>query len=243
MSFLYLLLLMGLVFLHLFAGKLRWLDLMPRYRWFSLGAGISIAYIFLDILPELNKAQEEIEHSGSPIVEDLENHVYILALIGLAAFYGLELLAQRSRQFNRKTKESDCTSLGVFWVHIGSFAIYNALIGDLLSDAEERGLVSALLLFVALAGHFIVNDYSLREHHKHDYDRRGRWVLAGAIILGWVLGNSIHLDEVAIATIWAFVAGGIILNVLKEEIPENRESCFWSFLVGAGVYSVLLLAV
>ena len=242
MSFLYLLLPIGLVFLHLFAGKLRWLYIMPRYRWFSLGAGISIAYIFLDILPELNKAQSEIEHSGIPIVEYLEKHVYILALLGLAAFYGLEILAQRSRQSNRKTQETDCTSIGVFWVHIGSFAIYNALIGNLLSDAEEHGLVSSLLLFVALALHFIVNDYSLREHHKHAYHRWGRWVLAGAIILGWVLGQAIHLDEAAIATLWAFVAGGIILNVLKEEMPENRQTCFWSFLVGAGVYSVLLLA-
>ena len=66
MSFLYLLLPMGLVLLNLFARRLRWLDIMPRYRWFSLDAGISIAYIFLYILPELHKAQEEIEHSGSP---------------------------------------------------------------------------------------------------------------------------------------------------------------------------------
>ncbi len=39
----------------------------------------------------------------------------------------------------------------------------------------------------------------------------------------------------------AFLAGGIILNVLKEELPEERESRFGAFFVGSLLYSVLLL--
>jgi hypothetical protein len=31
---------------------------------------------------------------------------------------------------------------------------------------------------------------------------------------------------------------------LKEELPEERQSrfCFWAFALGAGIYTVLLLA-
>ena len=40
----------------------------------------------------------------------------------------------------------------------------------------------------------------------------------------------------------AFLAGGIVLNVLKEELPEQRESHFWAFALGTGLYAALLLA-
>ena len=32
------------------------------------------------------------------------------------------------------------------------------------------------------------------------------------------------------------------MNVLKEELPEERESRFWAFAAGAALYSVVLLA-
>jgi zinc transporter ZupT len=44
-----------------------------------------------------------------------------------------------------------------------------------------------------------------------------------------------------IGLLFAFLAGGIVLNVLKEELPEDRESQFWAFVVGAAVYSAVLL--
>jgi len=39
------------------------------------------------------------------------------------------------------------------------------------------------------------------------------------------------------AVLLAFLAGGVILNVLKEELPEERDRRFWAFLVGAAAYA------
>lgn len=50
----------GFILVHLFAGKLRFLDGLPRSRWLSLAAGISVAYVFMHIFPELAKAQQSI---------------------------------------------------------------------------------------------------------------------------------------------------------------------------------------
>jgi hypothetical protein len=113
----------------------------------------------------------------------------------------------------------------------------------LFHESADHGLIACLLLFVTLGVHFVVNDLGLREHHKHAYDRIGRWVLAGSIMTGWVIGQTLELNPAAIATIWATVAGGIILNVLKEELPEERESDFGSFLLGAVGYGALLLTI
>jgi hypothetical protein len=90
--------------------------------------------------------------------------------------------------------------------------------------------------------HFVVNDFGLRENHKHAYQKLGRWILAAAIIFGWAIGLKSELSPAAIALLFAFLAGGIILNVLKEELPEERQSRFWAFALGAGIYTVLLLA-
>lgn len=42
------------------------------------------------------------------------------------------------------------------------------------------------------------------------------------MILGWGLAISTDIPERAIALIVAFIGGGIILNVLKEELPGER---------------------
>lgn len=232
----------GLALVHLFSGRLRFLQVVPRSRWLSSSSGVSVAYVFVHILPDLSEAQSTIRKSIDSTLAFLEHHVYLLALLGLAIFYGLERLATVSRQRSQQAGGADVTSPGVFWLHMVSFAFYNALIGYLLVHREVSGLANLILFAIAMALHFLVNDYGLREHHKKMYDHRGRWILAAAIIAGWAIGNATKLSEAAIAILFAFLAGGIMLNVLKEELPDERDSCFWAFALGAGGYTLLLLA-
>ena len=231
-----------LALVHLFSGKVRFLEVTPRSIWLSASSGVSVAYVFVHILPELSQAQETIRGAVGKTLGFLEHHVYLLALLGLAVFYGLERAAKVSRQRNQKVGRGDVTSSGVFWMHVVSFALYNALIGYLLLHREESGVQSLLFFFIAMALHFVVNDYGLREHHKRAYEKIGRWILAAAIIFGWAIGLGTELSRVAIAVLFAFLAGGLVLNVLKEELPEERQSRFWAFALGAGLYSALLVA-
>lgn len=230
----------GLALTHLFCGKLRFTKL-PRSRWLSAAGGVSVAYVFVHILPELNEHQTVLE-AEKGLISYLEHHVYLLALLGLTAFYGLERMASESRESQEKAGKGDVTTQGVFWVHIASFAVYNALIGYLLTHREEQDIQGLLIYSLAMALHFVVNDFGLRENHNYIYDHIGRWILAAAIIVGWVIGSGTQIGEAAVAVLFAFLAGGIVLNVLKEELPEERESRFWAFGLGAIIYSALLLA-
>lgn len=233
----------GLALVHLFSGKLRFLEEIHRSRWLSIGSGVSVAYVFVHILPELSTAQETIQGVVGGGLAFLEHHVYLVTLLGVAVFYGLERAAKLSRQRNQKAGRGDVTEAEVFWLHICSFAIYNALIGYLLLHREEPGIQSLLFFFFAMALHFVVNDNGLRENHKESYDRMGRWILAAAIIFGWVIGLGTEIHEAAIAVLFAFLAGGVILNVLKEELPDERQSKFWAFALGAAIYAALLVSV
>ena len=40
--------------------------------------------------------------------------------------------------------------------------------------------------------------------------------------------------------VWqSFLAGAILINTLREEIPRERHGRFWPFIVGIAVFSVL----
>lgn len=52
-----------------------------------------------------------------------------------------------------------------------------------------------------------------------------------------------QLPESVTAATVAFLAGGILLNTFKEELPRERESKFWTFAAGTLLYAALLLAI
>ncbi len=221
-----------LALVPLFAGRLRWGGLIPRHHWFSFGGGVSTAYVFVHILPELGKGQAITEHG-----------IYGVALLGLGFFYGLEVAAHGSQKKNQASTGEDCTESHIFWVHVGSFALYSALIGYLFHHILEDGLRDCLLLFGALFLHFAVVDYSLREHHKLAYDGTGRFVIAAAILMGWASWFLVELGESTIDILWAFVGGGLILNVIKHELLEAERARFWPFALGAGGYAMVLFMI
>lgn len=222
---------------HLFAGKLRFLDRIPRSRWLSIASGSSVAYVFLHLLPELTAAQNSIEETLDGLVRGFSHQAYFIAAIGLTVFYGLERLAfRRSSGGLARDPDEDGT---IFWVHIGSFGTYNLLIGYLLADrASEPG--EYLAFVAALALHFVVNDYGLRKHHSERYRHTGRWLLSLSVILGALVGWVFELPQPLVLAFLAFVAGGIVLNVLKEELPPERESRFWPFALGMLVFALFL---
>lgn len=240
MEWLSLMFVMGFVVIHLFSKNMNFLKAVPRSRFLSIAGGISVAYVFLHLLPELGEFQEEVhEEFGGPGEGFLSNHIYLAAMAGLVIFYGLEQMVKNSK---RQTAEGKSSS-GVFWIHIGSFAMYNGVIGYLMLREEYEGAIGMFLFFIALGVHFITNDKGLREAHKGEYDRYGRWLLAAAIVVGWGIGWLTEVHELIIAFLMALIAGGVILNVLKEELPEERESSLGAFVIGLSIYSLLLLFV
>ena len=231
-----------LALVHLFAGSRRLLEGTPRSVWLSIAGGVSVAYVFVHLLPDLAEEQEAIREAVGETFSFLEYHIYLVALVGLATFYGLERAAKTSRRRRRGADREDSAGAGVFWLHISSFTVYNALIGYLLLHREQPGLRGLILFAFAMGVHFVVNDYGLREDHKGAYDRIGRWVLAAGILVGWVVGLTFDVSEAALGVLFAFLAGGVIMNVLKEELPEERKSRFWAFALGAALYAAILLA-
>jgi hypothetical protein len=225
--------------IHLAGRKLDFLAGLPRSVWLSAAGGVSVAYVFVHILPELAEHQREIlEHlSEGGIGSLVETHVYLVALLGLSIFYGLDRMLRCSRKSGGEHPP------GIFWTHLGAFALYNLLIGYLLVQREDQSLGGLLLYGFALGLHFVINDQALREHHGDLYRSRGKWLLAATPLLGWLLGISTEISPLWLSALFALLAGSVILNVLKEELPKDRDSRFTAFALGAAAYAVLMVLI
>ncbi|PPK87933.1 hypothetical protein CLV84_0892 [Neolewinella xylanilytica] len=243
MPWLSLLSILFLLAVHLSVGYLR-LSRIPRSRWLSLAGGISVTYIFLHVLPEFAVYQDVLaESTRLKWMADLEHHIYSFALLGLVAFYAMERAAKRARDTHRDPEgDHDRHGVRIFWVHIASFVLYNGIIGYLIVWREDQTTLGLLYYVVAMAFHFIVTDYALYDHYQELYRTRGRWLVVTALVVGWVLGLVVEIPEVFIGMIFSFLAGGVIMNVLKEELPGERQSNIRAFVVGVIAYALLLLA-
>jgi hypothetical protein len=232
---------LGFAVIHFSSKHLTFVKEIPRSKILSAAGGVAVSYVFLHLLPDLNRYQNKVENTlNSGIGKYIENHIYVISLLGLAIFYGLERMVKKS---NKSQTGKSKKSLGVFWVHISSFFVYNATIGYILIREEFKSNWGMFFYFLALGIHFVTVDRGLRREHKQIYDKYGRIILTVAIMFGWLIGVFYEVNDLIISVLVAFLVGGLILNVMKEELPEEKESSFVAFISGLVVYSFILMLI
>jgi zinc transporter ZupT len=220
---------------HLAAAWLPAMSHRNRRRWMSFAGGVAASFVFLHMIPELYEQQRVLGAVYSTI------DVFVVALVGACAYYSMERLVQTFRLSSARDRRR-VVQHRIFWTHIGSFVLYNMLIGYILLERDSISAGAYVLYAVAMALHLLVNDFALEEHHRKAYRRKGRWLLAAAILVGWGLSLVLVLPAAMVAMLFAFLAGGLIVNIFKEELPGQRQGRAKMFVAGAGIYAVLLMS-
>jgi hypothetical protein len=217
-------------------------ELSEQRRWLivSAAAGISVAYVFVDLLPELAEQNRTLRASAGESLLFAEQRIYVLALLSFVVMYGLEHIVLTRRQ-QRRERVARGRRDGTYWLHLIGYAAYSSLIGYLLVEREQRGLVALAVYAFAMAVHFLVVNYSLAEEHGAIYRRHGHWVLAASVLVGWLLGVAEQLSDTAFARLFALLAGGVVITSLRAELPDDRRGRFWPFCFAAIAFSVLLM--
>ena len=225
---------------HLFIGRLRFLDRLPRSRWLSAAGGVAVAYVFMHILPEL-AAHARVLEERTPLGSHLaETTAYASGLAGLALFYGIERMVNASKDVDEAAKKRADREL--FALHVGANAILAATLVYLLDRDVNNDPVVMAIYGAAVTLHFLGADFGSHKHHPRLYHKVGRWVLVAATLIGWGAAMTVELPELWIGSLVAFVGGAIVLVTLKEELPAERESRFLPFALGAGTYAGLIAA-
>jgi hypothetical protein len=193
----------------------------------SVGAGMSTAYVFVHVLPELQQARGTLAKATELRYEGIA--VYFLAMVGFLCFYGLDHLRVRASKVDG------------YRLHLAGFAAYVSLVAYLLVRNLEQTSWSLAAYVVAMMCHFLAIDHALREEHGAAFDRTGRFVLSAACVLGWGAGVLFAVPPFVLALLLAFVSGAVIMNSAIMELPSEKAGRFWPFVVGGLAYAVLLL--
>jgi hypothetical protein len=209
---------------------------LERRSIISFAAGMSAAYVFVRLMPELHGARSAFVESVAVTLRYEGMAVYFVALLGFLAFYGLEHLRSRVRE--RTESEEDGAA---FKLHVGGFAAYAGLMSYLLVHNLEENGASTAFYAIAIAAHFLAIDHSLQEEHGAAYQRIGRWVLAGMCVLGWAAGLLFALPHHVLALLLAFLSGAVIMNSAIMELPTEKDGRFVAFMVGGVAYGVALV--
>ena len=227
--------------IFLFGGRLAYRPGQSgRRRFLSFAAGISVAYIFVHVLPALNAIREL--HTQSPNKFKMffpEYSVYLWTMAGFLVFYGLEIIVASSRQC-LENHRSNVVASWQPWVHIGGFALYTWILTYMMVWTG-KGALALCLFAVAMGIHIFTITCNLSSHYHQVYDRRGAYLLAMASLVGWASALTLNIPTTIVFNMVAFVCGGVVVNAAIAELPKEKEGRYWSFLTGATVYTAMLL--
>lgn len=203
-------------------------------QFMSLAGGVGVSYILLYVLPEVSHASTAVQEEIS-FASDL--FVYGIALFSFSFFYIFDRLVTMEW---RKKKVSDPKAVEnrLFWAHLLFFIIYNAIIGYTLTKSFDS-IGQLIIVFLAFALHFTTNDWGLRHHHEVNYDKYGRILLSLSVLLGYLIGKFTDFPAYILEMSEAFILGGLLLTVVKRELPSEEDENIPGFMVGIVISGVL----
>ena len=230
-----------LVLLHLSAPWFRRLPFLGQAGFTSFSGGFAVAFVFLHMLPGLVESKDSVGavlHTHFADSSLVDSGVFLLALTGFVIFYGLKRWCREEQGKGEKNIRRS------FFISIGSFSIMNAVITFTMPERISVDMITAIVFTLAIGLHFAIIDI---EHEAHDsklFNRWGRYMLAGALVIGWGLGLIIgEHGVVAAAFLSSFLAGLVLMNVFHYELSEVSDSRFGAFLIGISSGTALLLIV
>lgn len=195
-----------------------------RYRGKILpfAAGLSITYIFLELLPLVY-----ID------IENLRNIAYIFILSGFTIFHVMEkYVYQHSRSQERLTKLMHVHSLGFF--------VYYTMIGIVLFVLAQnpRG---GILFMIPILFHSTISSASFKEIHADLKESRViRLFLASSTLIGVFIAGVFPVSLQVYYAMLGFVVGVLFYIIIKDIVPEKEEGDPMYFLAGIVIFSIFL---
>jgi hypothetical protein len=207
----------------------------------SFGGGLAVAYVFLQLFPEIEASHEWFG-----------DQIHVVTLVSFLVFYALELrLLLRSER--RSMALQPTPDLGdhaaahhhptaVFWWHIAVGWFYTFMVVFALPHEVSADFELTVLTALAIGMHLIYKDYVLRSHHSSAFEYKGQFALAFAPLAGWLAHTLITPPEIVLDLFIAVLAGFLMQNVFRDELPSAHTVRLSWLFGGAGAFTALALA-
>lgn len=195
---------------HLIAPRVKGLIRYPN-RQKAFGGGLSVAYVFLHLLPSLDASDDVV----GP-------RIYFIALLGFVAFYGLDVMFQPPKH-THPTK---------YHAYLTAFFLYDGLMVFTLGLQLPPTPVLTLVFALSLSLDVLDTDLELQEEYGSRFVGSGRWLLLSGVGLGYALNLVRRPHPLVIDILTAALAGFMIFHTFKGEFPVSRNKKFPWFLAG-----------
>jgi hypothetical protein len=224
-----------LVVVHLIAPQVARLPGIAQARLASVGGGVAVAYVFVQLLPELAEGGRSLtdlpiaDFAPTPIIE---SGLFLIALAGMLIVYSLDVIADSGRGSTR----------WLYRVHMITFAVINAIYAYTMPSLLTTGVDYAVLFTVAIAAHTLLVDRTLARAHPDLFRHEDRWIGIAGVVIGLTIAAALPpVDELTLAVATALLGGGLLMTTFREELPLASKARLVWLLGGAVVMTVLLL--
>jgi hypothetical protein len=227
---------LALCAVHVSVKHWRFLDGPRGHVWLSVAAGTALAYVFTYLLPKLAIIQQEIVEFQGPFSGFLRQQAYLLALLGLLVLFTVEKAAERM------PRETDLKLSRGLLLQVVIYGIYSVQLGYLLASFRQPDVATYVLAAVILGAHLMGIDHHIEHRHPHTFSAVLRWAFAACCIVGWAIGVFTDGFEHAVMLSNTFVAGGIIVLAVREELRDQHSTLLPFFaavvLASAGIITL-----
>jgi zinc transporter ZupT len=215
-----------LTLIHLASERIEPRHGAMRWRIISFAAGISIAYLFLHLLPETYEAADHIR-----------GWVFVFLLAGFAVFHLIEKYIYQHAERERLVEE-------LKEIHSISFFAYHFVVGIALRGKFEDSVLEGLLFLVPVAFHAGLSTASLSGIHGDMRQRASvRVFLSLSTLLGVVFAVFIPIPPALELGLVSFVAGVLLYIIVREFLPQKEKGEPAYFVLGLLVFAIVNLAI
>lgn len=191
----------------------------------SFSAGVSITYVFVDLIPEFNR-----------IAAESTELIFIFPLIGFSSIHLLEKYLAMSDLEGQKLRRDFGEIHSVF------LFLYHGALGYLIASLLAESAVSGLLFFLPIILHVAVSSLSFTELHESFFRRKiVKYGITLAPLLGVLLHNSRIVADQYFDPVFGTVIGMFFYIVIRDSIPREDRGKPKEYVAGIVIYLAVIL--
>lgn len=184
----------------------------------GFGRGLSVAYVFLHLIPSLDAADEVV----GP-------RIYFVALLGFVVFYALDVFFQPPKHTHR-TK---------YHAYLATFFVYDGLMVFTLGLELPPTPVLTLVFAAALSIDVLNTDIELQNDYGTRFVKSGRWILLAGVAGGYALNLVRRPHPLVVDILTAALVGFMMFHTFKGQFPVSKNKAFPAFLAGLATFWLL----
>ncbi|OGY26149.1 MAG: hypothetical protein A2134_00910 [Candidatus Woykebacteria bacterium RBG_16_39_9b] len=210
---------------HFWNEKIQIRQEYVRIRLLSFVAGISVTYVFLNLLPEV--------YRGFELFDRL---IFVSLLAGFSSFHLVEKYV-----YQHSAPQSLREKLG--GVHSLAFFYYHFFIGVVLVKLNNIRTLDSVLFFLPILFYSAIGIVALEKIHPKIWEKTYIKFLLSLSTLAGVLSANILLSfENFFNLLFGFVVGIFLYIALADFVPREARGKTEYFALGVFVYTLIILA-